>query len=393
MPVAEIQRVCFVGAGTMGCYNATVAAVSGYAVTLYDIDAATLAQAPGRCEEFAALMVAHGYCAQADVAGALQRIQPTAELSLAVADADLVSESIVERLESKRAVHRQLDAACPAHTILTTNTSALLVSAIEGAVARGDRFAALHSHLGAPLVDVVGGARTSAATLDILQRYVRSLGGVPLLLKKEHPGYVLNAMLGPLLSTGMWLVSRGDASVETVDRAWMRHRNAPMGPFGMMDLFGLNLVCDSWRYRDEDEASAHLRAAVLDLLQPHVDRGELGMKSGRGFYNYPQPAYQRAGFVDEAADLSVAWAALAAAWIGNAVVLAALDVAEPADIDRAWTVGTHLDAGPFAVLEHMGRAAFLQLLAQQVAAGRFDAHKSRMVEAYLGDDIPARQPA
>jgi len=136
-----------------------------------------------------------------------------------------------------------------------------------------------------------------------------------------------------------------------------------------------------------------LRAAVLDLLQPHVDRGELGMKSGRGFYNYPQPAYQRVGFVDEAADLSVAWAALAAAWIGHAVVLAALDVAEPVDIDRAWTVGTHLDAGPFTVLEHMGRAAFLQLLAQQVAAGRFDAHKSRMVEAYLGDDIPARQPA
>ncbi|MEH6634700.1 MAG: 3-hydroxyacyl-CoA dehydrogenase NAD-binding domain-containing protein, partial [Halioglobus sp.] len=363
MRIEEIQTVCFVGAGTMGCYNSIVAAVSGYDVVLYDIDKDTLDQAPERHEEFSAMLVAHSYCTQDAISQAVQRISFAANLEQATANADLVSESIVERLDIKRAVHQELDQVCPGSTILTTNSSMLLVSDIEDVVGRGDRFAALHSHLGSPLVDIVGGPRTSAATIEILNRYVLSTGGVPLLLKKEYPGYILNAMLGPLLGAAMLMVSEGAATIQEVDRAWMRHCNAPMGPFGMIDLFGLNLIYDTWQYREEDPATADRRSKILALLQPFIDAGELGMKSARGFYQYPDPGYQHADFLDDAANDTASYSALITAVVGNAVLVAAHDVAEPNDIDRAWMTGTYLEAGPFAILAQLGTTAFLAILA------------------------------
>jgi 3-hydroxybutyryl-CoA dehydrogenase len=387
MTIAEISNVCFVGAGTMGCYNAIVAAISGYDTTLYDIDADALRQAPGRMEEFAGFLAANNYCPAEAVPSALDRISLSADLEQATARADLVSESIIERLDIKRDMHRRLEAACPDHTIITTNTSALLVSDIEDALQHGERFAALHSHLGAPLVDIVGGPRTSAATIDTLQRYVSSLGGVPLVLRKEHRGYVLNAMLGPLLSTGMLLVSRGDATLQEVDRAWMKQRNAPMGPFAMMDLFGLNLIHDSWHYRDDDGSG--LRDAVLALLQPYLDRGELGMKAGRGFYSYPDPAYQQAGFLHDDDNTADIYAALVSAWVSSAIALAAQGVATPDDIDMAWRVGTHLDSGPLETLGQIGRAAFRDMLEHQAAAQRVDPGQSPLVVAWLENSLAA----
>jgi 3-hydroxybutyryl-CoA dehydrogenase len=381
MTIAEINRVCFVGAGTMGCYNAIVAAISGYTTTLYDIDAEALQAAPARLEEFAGFLASHGYCSAEAVPAALARVTTCTDLAQATADTDLVSESIIEQLEIKRDMHRRIEAACPAHTILTTNTSALLVSDIEDAVQRGERFAALHSHLGAPLVDIVGGRRTSDATIDTLRRYVTSLGGVPLVLGKEHRGYVLNAMLGPLLSTAMLLVSRGDATIQQADRAWMKQRNAPMGPFAMMDLFGLNLIHDSWHYRDDDGSGT--RDDVLSLLQPYIDRGELGMKTGQGFYGYPEPDYQQAGFLNDDDNTADIYAALVSAWIGSAIALAAQGVATPDDIDMAWRVGTHLDSGPLEVLEHIGHDGFRDMLARQAAAQRIEPQRLRLLEDWL----------
>jgi len=383
MTIEEINTICYVGAGTMGCFNSMAAAISGYHVVLYDTDENTLQQVPQRHREMAALLVGGGYCSEKDIAGALQRVSLTSDLLEATSNADLVSESVFERLEVKRDIHRKLDMICPPHTILTTNTSALQVSDIEDVVDRGDRFAALHSHLGSPLVDIVAGPRTDLAIVDILQRYVLSTKGVPLVLKKEHPGYVLNAMLGPLLRTALLLTLDGVASRDQVDSAWMSHRNDTTGPFGKMDLFGLNLILDSWLYGKGDLYRQSLRPRILELLQPYVDRGDLGIKSGRGFYSYPNPVYQQPGFLEVDSDLTAVQQALDTALVGNAVLLAAMEVADTTDIDRAWMVGTSVDIGPFGILAEMGRPAFLQLLAAETEAGRFSSPNARMVEAYL----------
>ena len=203
MKIPEINSVCYVGAGSMGCYNSLLAALVGYRVALYDISQQTLDQVNARQREFGDSIVAAGLCLQEHIDQALTLVTLHSALEPIAQSIDLVSESITEELDIKRDTHAHLDRVFPANTIITTNTSALLVSEIEDVVQRGDKFAALHSHLGSTLVDIVGGARTSAQTLDILQRYVLSLNCVPMLSKKENPGYIFNAMFGPLLSKGL----------------------------------------------------------------------------------------------------------------------------------------------------------------------------------------------
>jgi 3-hydroxybutyryl-CoA dehydrogenase len=383
MPIDEIKTVCYVGAGTMGCYNAIAAAISGYSVVLYDVDDTMLEQVPQKHREMAAFLVGGGYCSQEEIPAALERVKVTPDLVEATRDADLVSESVFERLDVKRDIHRRLDEVCPAKTILTTNASILQVSDIEDVVARGDRFAALHSHLGSPLVDIVAGPRTDPAVIEILERYVESISGVPLVLKKEHPGYVLNAMLGSLLRAALALVVTGAASREDVDRAWMQERGAPMGPFGMMDLFGLDLILDTWLHRAGDTVQRAFKPAVLKLLQPMVDSGETGMKAGKGFYDYPEPRYQQTGFIDPDSRYPDVYRPLATALVTSALALAAQSVAEPEDVDRAWMVGTFLDTGPFTMLEQTGRESFLVALAGEVAAGRISPEQARVAETHL----------
>lgn len=383
MPVPEIKTVCFVGAGTMGCYNSLVAAVSGYDVVLYDRSEDMLRQVLDRHAEWGPMLVGGGYCSDDELEQARQRVTLEDNLANAVASADMVSESIFEQVDVKRELFARLDAVCPAQTILTSNTSALLVSEMEDAVERGDKFAALHSHLGSPLFDIVVGPRTSDEVVDILTRYVESLNCVPLVQRKEHPGYVLNAMIGPVLAAALSLVIEDGLDVEQVDRAWMELMSAPMGPFGMMDLFGLNVIQDSWSKPREDERRSRLQPGVLALLEPLVASDKLGMKTGEGFYRYPQPSYQAEGFLSAHDMDPVASDALLVALIASAVLIASKGVTEPENVDMAWTVGTHLATGPFALLESCGAAAFESLLSEHHTAGRISTHDTNSVREYL----------
>lgn len=387
MKIAEIQTVCFVGAGNMGCFNAAKAALSGYTVTLHDVNEASLQQALAHCEGYCAFLADSGYCAAADIPAALARISVVADLAEATSAADLVSESVFERLDLKRDIHRALDELCAAKTIVTTNSSYLLPSEIEDVLQRPERFAAMHSYMGSVLVDIVGGSRTGAATIAILERYVQSIQAVPLVLKKEHHGYVLNAILGPVMSTALLLVAAGSGSIEDVDRAWMSHRCAPMGPLGILDTIGLNLIYDSWEHRTDEGPIPGLRPKVLALLKPLVQGNELGISTGKGFYQYPAPAYQQAGFVDAGTDLQSLYQPLLLAMLASAVLVAAAEVAEPMAIDMAWKVGTSLDKGPFEILDELGSAAFLEAFAQHLAAGRFDPERGQLVVDYLNRNI------
>ncbi len=362
MTIEEINTVCFIGAGTMGSANSLVAAVSGYTVVVYDLSAENLEKVKENHVGIGAFLLATDYCSAQELEAGVSRVRLEHDLAKAVADADLVSESIVEDLDVKRTVHAALDRLCPAKTILTTNTSALLVSDIESAVDRGEQFAALHSHYGSALIDIMSGPRTSEQTIDVLNRYVISLNCVPLLLRKENRGYVLNAILGSVLTTAMVLLVEGIASKEEIDAAWMKHRAAPMGPFGMMDLFGLNVVYDGWRKSESDPKLDSVKAKVIALLESYLIKGELGVKTGRGFYRYPDPVFQQPGFTQTEGEASTSHYAMTTSLIGNAILLAENDVATPAEIDRAWTVGMTLDTGPFSLLEQIGTDAFLQLL-------------------------------
>jgi enoyl-CoA hydratase/3-hydroxyacyl-CoA dehydrogenase len=385
-PTGEIRKVAYIGAGMMGCVNSLVAAVSGYDVVLYDASADMLDSVGERQAGIGAYMVAISYCTEEQLDAGLERVTTAADLGDALAGADLVSESIYEDRDVKRVVFEQIDTLAPPNTIITTNTSALLVSDLEDSVRRGDRFAALHSHLGAPLYDIVGGPRTSTETIDALRRFVETLGGTPMVLKREHPGYVFNSMNGQVMFMAVRLVLEQHADVEQVDRAWMTDRSAPMGPFGMMDLFGLDLMRDSWSTPSDDPHREAVRTRIEPFLGALVDNGRLGQKSGSGFYTYPGPAYQQPEFVDAEPPSETASNALLGALVAAAVLIEAKGVADRADIDTAWCAATSQTVGPFGILERLGVEAFIAVLdelsdRQLIAAETADVIRSHLRRA------------
>lgn len=296
MPIDEVRKVCIVGAGRMGCVIALQCAVSGYETAVFDVSEEALQRAPARQKGMAEGLVALGMLSQSEVDAGLARIILTMDPGQAAEDADLLSESVPEVLELKREVHAQFDQLCPPQTIMTTNTSSLLVSEIEGSVRRGDRFAALHFHGLRTVVDIMRGRRTSPETVAILQRFARSLGQVPIVLKKEKDGYVHNTMYIALLQSAASLVLGGYADMEDVDRSWMTVHRSVAGPFGMMDGVGLDVamnVAEAQAHRGKGEAWQQM----ADFLRPYVERGDLGVQTGKGFYTYPDPAFQQPGFL------------------------------------------------------------------------------------------------
>lgn len=383
MKIKDISKVCYIGAGTMGCANSLVAAVAGYDVVLFDVQQQTLDQVAGRHREMASYMVENGLCSSEDITAALARVSLSSDLERAAEDVDLLSESVFESLELKRKLHRQFDQVFPPGTIITTNSSALMVSEIEDVLSRGELFAALHSHLGSTLYDIVPGPRTSATTVDILKRYVVSLGGFPLVLNKENPGYVLNATLGPMLTMAMMLAIEGVATPEQLDRAWMRTRRAPIGPFGLLDLFGLDVSLDNWDHPKPTPNVEEIKAKVVPFLSAYVQRGELGLKAGKGFYAYPDAEFQQPDFLAKDDDSEFIQDALNAAMIVAGVLVAQGEIADPEDIDRAWMVATSLDIGPFGLLDEMGIDSFLLALESQVGLGLFHPDSAALVCAYL----------
>lgn len=389
MKIPEIDTVCFVGAGTMGCFNALMAAAAGYRAVIYDVSEEALSNTPQVLSGMTAYLSAEGFFPEEAIPDTLARITVSPDLGAATANAELVSESVSERLEMKREVHRNLDAVCKSGTLITTNTSSLLVSQIEDVLIHGNRFAALHSHLGSVLIDIVGGPRTSAHTIDVLERYVVSIQGMPLVLKKENPGYVLNAILGPLLTIAKVLVIERLATPEDVDRAWMLHLQAPIGPFGLMDMFGLNIIFDSWQ--TPKPGRAHLQDKVLSFITPYIENNTLGVKTGGGFYSYPQPQYQLSDFLEDQRDFSSIYQVLVCVLIASAVVIAKDKVAEPYEIDRAWMVSMSLVKGPFGALDEMGIDTFLVSLSELVEKCLLGNELAEQAVSYLQPYVERKQ--
>ena len=374
----------------MGCANAITAGLAGYKVIIFDISTISLDSVPLRLKEIGNFLAMQGLVLQSEVENVISKIKTTNDLVLATAHADLVSESVFENLDVKREVHKQLDRLCLPHTIITTNTSSFLVSEIDDVVSndRGRLFAALHSHLGSVLVDIVGGPRTLLSTIDILERYVLSINALPLVLKKETRGYVLNAMLGPVLATSMLLCQSGNATVAEIDRAWMSQQVVKIGPFGLIDLFGLNVVYESWQNPRPLSDYEINKAKIMALLKPYIELDELGSKKGKGFYSYPNPDYAQPDFLSVEDDIKeYNYSLLRSALINAAVILAVNDVASPDIIDNAWKVAMTSPSGPFELLNGLGGETYLKLLNEQISQGWFNNETTLMVKTYINNSM------
>ena len=298
MKIEEIKKVLVVGAGTMGQQIAAQCAVHGFDVVLYDIKQDILDHALMRINKLFAYFVSKNKYTQEEVDGAASRITGTTSLQAAAAKADFVSESVPEDPDLKKKVFSQIHSLCPAHTIFTTNTSTLAPSMFAKETGRPEQLAALHFHdvRTTNIVDVMAHPGTSEETLRLVIAFAKKIGQLPIVLKKESPGYVFNFLLTALFQAAQTLSANGVASIEEVDRAWMGVMHMPIGPFGLMDGIGIDTLwkaADFWANQSKD--GQHKKNA--GFLKNYVDKGYLGQKSGQGFYTYPKPSYREPGFL------------------------------------------------------------------------------------------------
>lgn len=304
MRIEDVRRIAVVGGGTMGQQIAFQCAGHGYDVVLFDIDEAALEQAGARIDAYAGGLEASGAITAEVRASARQRITVSSDLARAAADADLLNEAVPEDPKLKGRVFAEFDAACPPRTIFTTNTSTLVPSQFAKASGRADRLLALHFHLPVwvnNLADVMPHPGTAPEVTRLVVAFARRIGQVPIELKREHNGYVFNSMYSALNTAAITLAQQGVASIEDIDRSWMHITKAPVGPLGALDAVGLDTVWTITDYWARQLGDAQLRANA-EFLKAYVDRGDVGVKSGRGFYTYPDPAYAQPGFIESPVD-------------------------------------------------------------------------------------------
>ncbi len=299
MKVEDIRKILVVGTGTMGQKIALQCSSHGYEVVAYDPVAKSLENARTKIPALAEGLVAKQEMTQEVADAALSRITYTSSPEDG-ADADLLSESVFEDVDLKKKVFSQLNQICQPKTIFTTNSSTLLPSMYAEATGRPAQFAAFH-FLGVvdhKLVDIMPHPGTSTETVELLVDFAKTINQVPLVLKKEFPGYVSNAIIGAMCDKAVQIaLVEKIASIEDVDRAVMIHLDSAIGPFGLWDFVGLDTV---WHVAQSkatmsDDPGGQWFADMLK--REYIDKGWLGVKSGRGFYTYPDPVFKRPEFV------------------------------------------------------------------------------------------------
>lgn len=293
----EIKVLAIVGAGFMGSQIASRAAIFGYNVRVFDISPKALISA----KESVSLYT-EGHYQQEGVKGspedALSRITFHGSLGETVRDADLIIEAVPEKLKLKKEVFSQIDKLAPPHAIIGTNSSSIPVSKIEDAVTRKDKVVNIHFYT--PIsryyfVDIMRGSKTSAETFQKAKGWVESLKCLPLVVKKECLGFVFNRIWRAVKKDALASWAGGHADFRDIDRAWRIWTGLEWGPFGAMDVVGLDVVYDIEMsyYNDSGDPKDKPPRALKDM----IDRGELGMKSGKGFYTWPNAEFLKPDFI------------------------------------------------------------------------------------------------
>lgn len=280
-----VVTVGIAGTGIMGSGIAEVAALAGFDVTIRSRRQSRAEEAQARLATSLDRQVEKGKLDATERDRALARVRTTSDIE-SLAGCDLVVESVVEDLDVKRQLFAQLDQVCSNDTILATNTSTLAVTDVAMATERPDRVVGLHFFNPAPrmpLVEVVPAAATDRATVDAARRFAEDCGKETVTVK-DNAGFVVNALLFPYLNGAVKMLDAGVASREDIDTAMKGGCGYPMGPLELLDLIGLDTSVSIMDALHADRPDACLSPAPL--LKRMVTAGQLGRKSGTGFYDY-----------------------------------------------------------------------------------------------------------
>lgn len=287
MTVAGINKICVVGAGNMGHQIALCCAVAGYQVKCTDINDEILKKAENFADTYLPQRVAKGKMTEEVAKQARANISFTNDMTEAAKDADVVIEAVIENLDLKLKLFAQLDEICPPHTILATNSSFIVSSKIAPATKRPDKVCNMHFFNPAmvmKLVEVVNGPHTSEETAQKIFDLAKDIGKIPVMLKKEIYGFLVNRIVQAINREAMYIYDMGVASYQDIDTAVVNALGHPMGPFRMMDLTGIDLAyyIGMERYQESGDPAAKPSPIVVEKFI----KKEWGQKTGKGFYDY-----------------------------------------------------------------------------------------------------------
>lgn len=285
--MTTIQKICVVGAGNMGHQISMQFARHGFHVACSDTSKDALDKAEAFAIKWVRKQVDKSKMTQEQADQMLNHLRFTTNLTDAAQDADLVVEAIIESLEIKRSLFRELDRICPDHTILATNSSYLVSSRIATATQRPDKVLNLHFFnpaLVMKLVEVVQSSHVSDETVSSVMDVVKAINKVPTLVKKEIYGFVANRIFSAITREACHLLERGVASIEDIDNAVRNGLGHPLGPFQLLDLTGIDLEYKVLMERFAETGDHHDKPGPA-IVEPH-SLGRFGRKSGRGFYDY-----------------------------------------------------------------------------------------------------------
>ena len=318
----ELQNVVVIGGGVLGTQIGLMCAYTGHKVTFWLRSESSIGRTTPKIERYSGLMLQDLEAAKALIPNPVGKMlyprgmikawdgiteekidellktgkenlknNITIELDMAkaLADADIVIESMSEDPDAKIACYEQMKDLLPEKTILVTNSSTMLPSRFAQHTGRPEKYLSLHfanTIWKNNTAEVMGHPGTDPAVYDKVVAFAADINMVPLKLHKEQPGYILNSMLVPFLSAAQELWANEVADPETIDLTWKLATSAPAGPFQILDIVGLETAYNIHIMKPESKVEGTLENKICTLLKEKIDKGETGVNAGKGFYDY-----------------------------------------------------------------------------------------------------------
>ncbi|MFF2500863.1 3-hydroxyacyl-CoA dehydrogenase [Peribacillus sp. NPDC058075] len=293
-------NITIAGSGVLGSQIAFQTAFKGFNVSVYDINDEAIERAKDRIINLKPYYKEDIGATEEDLNTAYSRISFHSDLSAAVSEADLVIEAIPEVIQIKTDFYTELGKVAPEKTIFATNSSTLLPSQFAEATGRPKKFLALHfanEIWKNNTAEIMKHPGTDSEVFDEVIDFAKAIGMVPLPLHKEQPGYILNSLLVPLLDAAQMLLLKGVADTETIDKTWMVATGAPLGPFAILDVVGINTAYNISLAKAKATGDPEVEKLANLLKTEYIDKGKIGREAGEGFYTYPNPNFAKPDFL------------------------------------------------------------------------------------------------